>query len=376
MRIQKITYHDHELEWRFEPIHFPHNLALLVGVSGVGKTQILKAIRRLKKIANGASLNGIEWKVTFLTRDNLEYCWQGQFETVESLIDDEADEGYRVINEFIYKNKKIIVQRENDEIIFNGNKTPKLSPFKSIVEILSEEEDIAPIQKAFDRVVYSDYLDSDSINLSYIQTLSKPKFTFLETLQESDLPLQYKLAVTYENFPEVFTHIKDQFIDIFNQVEDIKIEPLQEKKVPTLIREFFKSLTPIVYIKEKSVDNWIDQPSISSGMLKTLMHIAELYLLPKNTVVLIDEFENSLGINCLDILTEDLLINNQNLQFIITSHHPYIINNIGMEYWKIVTRRGGVVRVRDADEFNLGKSKHQAFIQLMNLEEFTEGIKV
>ena len=46
-----------------------------------------------------------------------------------------------------------------------------------------------------------------------------------------------------------------------------------------------------------------------------------------------------------------------------------------MEYWKIVTRRGGVVTVRDAKDFNLGKSRHQAFLQLINLEEYSEGIK-
>ncbi|MGB3265930.1 MAG: ATP-binding protein, partial [Microcoleus sp.] len=88
-----------------------------------------------------------------------------------------------------------------------------------------------------------------------------------------------------------------------------------------------------------------------------------------------DEFENSLGINCIDVVT-DLIVENRNIQFILTSHHPYIINNIGMEHWKIVTRQGGVVTVKDAKDLNLGKSRHQAFTQLINLEEYSEGIKV
>ena len=108
-------------------------------------------------------------------------------------------------------------------------------------------------------------------------------------------------------------------------------------------------------------------------MLKTLMHISELYLSAEGTVILIDEFENSLGVNCIDILS-DLLFDNRKLQFIITSHHPYIINKIGMEYWKIVTRKGGVVTARDAKDYNLGKSRHQAFMQLINLEAYKEGI--
>jgi AAA15 family ATPase/GTPase len=108
-------------------------------------------------------------------------------------------------------------------------------------------------------------------------------------------------------------------------------------------------------------------------MFKTLMYISEIYLYPEGTVILIDEFENSLGVNCIDIVT-DLLMEKRNLQFILTSHHPYIINKIGMEYWKIVTRKGGVVTVKDAKSFNLGKTRHQAFTQLINLEEYTEGI--
>lgn len=43
MRSKKVAFCDNVLEWRFEPIYF-FNLALLVGVSGVGKTQILKVI--------------------------------------------------------------------------------------------------------------------------------------------------------------------------------------------------------------------------------------------------------------------------------------------------------------------------------------------
>ncbi len=45
MKIKKIAFCDNELEWRFEPIYFS-DLALLVGVSGVSQTQILKVILR------------------------------------------------------------------------------------------------------------------------------------------------------------------------------------------------------------------------------------------------------------------------------------------------------------------------------------------
>ena len=63
-----------------------------------------------------------------------------------------------------------------------------------------------------------------------------------------------------------------------------------------------------------------------------------------------DEFENSLGVNCMGPLTDFILSRANDLQFIITSHHPYIINNIPKSYWKIVRRKGSAVRVTPASE--------------------------
>ena len=79
-------------------------------------------------------------------------------------------------------------------------------------------------------------------------------------------------------------------------------------------------------IKEIGVPEWIGPECISSGMFKSLVHISELYLSTDGTLFLIDEFENSLGINCIDELTTDILQSGRKLQFILTSHHPYIIN--------------------------------------------------
>ncbi len=132
---------------------------------------------------------------------------------------------------------------------------------------------------------------------------------------------------------------------------------------------------PRIQIKEKNSHVWIVEPNISSGMIKSLMFLATIELSPDGSVILIDEFENSLGVNCLDTLTEDLLVNYRDLQFIITSHHPYIINNISPGYWKIVTRKGGAIQVHNAADFHISKTRQKAFIDLINvLEEFPQGI--
>ncbi|MBG1267429.1 AAA family ATPase [Nostoc sp. WHI] len=382
MKINQITYYDHELEWQFKPIYF-YELNLLVGISGVGKTQILKSIMNLRKIARGGSLNGVEWDINF-SSNNYEYKWTGEFETKEVdafiLDDKEAEKNKFIINrEHLSVNGTIIIERNNHEIVFNGTKLPKLSPFESAVKILSEEEDIAPVKDGFNKVIYSDqsrgensvFVNRHMINSLTITNQSSPKkYSSLEEIQESNLPTQIKLALVYNHYPQTFHEIKQLFIDIFDHVEDIRMEPDKDKNLPKIIADY-----PFINIKEKGVNNWIIQQRISSGMFRTLMHISELYLSTEGTVILIDEFENSLGVNCIDILS-DLLLENRKLQFIITSHHPYIINKIGMEHWKIVTRRGGVVTVKNAKDYNLGKSRHEAFMQLINLDAYKEGIAV
>lgn len=379
MKIKKVAFWDHELEWRFEPISFS-NLALLVGVSGVGKTQILKGILSLQQIANGASLNGLAWDITFSTVNNVEYRWQGEFETkkISAIIPNKEDEIHqsRIVREHLFREENLIIERTPDEIQFKGKTTPKLSPFQSAVKILNQEEDISPIQEGFNKVIYSDNerLLNKANNIYRVSILTQVQSTFfnedlpLESVQASKMPILLKLAFIARHYPDIVKKIKAKFIEVFPQVEDVKIEIIEDHGTPSY------ASFPIL-IKEIGVNNWILQNNISSGMLKTFIHIAELYLSPAGTVILIDEFENSLGINCIDVVT-DLIVENRNIQFILTSHHPYIINNIGMEHWKIVTRKGGVVTVIDAKDLNLGKSRHQAFMQLINLEEYSEGIKV
>jgi hypothetical protein len=390
MKIVKVSFYDHELKWGFEPIYFD-GLTLLVGVSGVGKTRILKSIRTLRAIASGEDVNGIEWDVRFTTLSGDSYRWTGLFETVDSDSsifdrkpggnDDDDEQKVNILRESLHKNDIEIVSRAGDVIRLRNTPTPKLKPYESVISSLSEDEDISPVHNEFKRLYYSD--QSNSTEISAISTADvifslsgkrKNKiYNSLSDLQEASLPKDFKLAVLHNQFPEIFSIIKERFIDIFPQVEDILFQPIDDNHAPEILKDY-----SMLHVKEIDVADPIGLPAISSGMFRTLRHISDLYLLPPGSVVLIDEFENSLGINCIDVLTKDIISPGQNIQFIMTSHHPYIINAIDMSYWKIVTRKGGSITVKDATDpsFHLGKSKHQAFLQLVNLPAFREGIGV
>lgn len=387
MKITKFQFEDKSLEWRLEEL-FLNKLTLLVGASGVGKTQILRALMSLKKIAKGNSLNGVAWLLEFETIDKKNYIWQGEFENkgIEIFRDEDDDEfddndkinKPKIIFEKLFLDTKLIVERTSDKILFNNQPTIKLSQQQSILSLLKEEDLVKPAHEGLKKMFFSDHSNSASdehgFSFSFLNSknLSK-KFNTLEKIQESELDTPLKLFFLSKVDKKTFSKIKERYIDIFPQVENIKIAPIEtkDKEMPDFLKDY-----PFIQIKEKGVKNWINQNRISSGMFRSLLQLSELYLCSEGTIFLIDEFENSLGINCINEITNDILASRRQLQFILTSHHPYIIDSISFNNWKLVTRNAGIIKTHNIDKFNVGKSKHSAFMQLLQLEEYQTGQEI
>ena len=99
MYIKSLIYEDQSTNWKLELIEFK-SLTLLVGVSGVGKTQILKALLNLKRISRGRSLNGLKWEVEFKSSTGHDYKWCGAFENkgfISEIISEANSIGNRLI---------------------------------------------------------------------------------------------------------------------------------------------------------------------------------------------------------------------------------------------------------------------------------------
>lgn len=380
MNINTLEFNDKARQWRLSKTGFKR-LTLLVGASGVGKTQMLRAIYALKEIAQGEAINGVEWNVNFTTVEGDTYIWQGEFELRDVPVfeleeDQSVKKTPKIIYEKITKNNQQLVNRQKDRIVFKGSETIKLTREKSLLNHL-EEDFINEMKEAIGKIQLSDHSDSQKepfkISLFNANSLAK-KYNTLKSIRQSDLDIRVKMYLAFKTDKSIFSNIKDRFTDIFPQVEDIKIAPIEfedDDDIPVFMKEY-----PFIQIKELGVPKWIRQNRISSGMFRSLIHISELYLSREGTLFLIDEFENSLGINCIEDLTTDILQSQRALQFILTSHHPYIINSIGYDNWKLVTRTQGVVKTTDASQLNIGKSKHEAFMQLLQLEEYQTGIEM
>lgn len=385
MTISKFKFEDKSLDWRLEQFSLS-KLTLLVGASGVGKTQILRAMMSLKQIAGGSSINGIKWRIEFETLTNQKYIWEGEFENkgiaifIEFEDEDEDDDKNkkskpRILYEKLFLNDELIINRDEDKILFFGNPTIKLSQQQSIIHLLKEEEKISPAYIGLRKLDFTDHSNSANVEQGFhfsflnANNLSK-KYSTIKKIQEGELDTSLKLFFVQKADKKIFATIKQRFADIFPQIDDLRIAPLEtkEKEMPDFLKDY-----PFIQIKEKGVKHWISQNRISSGMFRTLIQLSELYLCSEGTVFLIDEFENSLGINCINEITNDILASKRKLQFVLTSHHPYIIDAIGFNNWKLVTRNAGIIKTHNIDKFNIGKSKHSAFMQLIQLEEYQTG---
>ncbi|MEQ1635787.1 MAG: hypothetical protein ABL903_03785, partial [Methylococcales bacterium] len=161
MYIKSLIYEDQSTDWKLELIEFKP-LTLLVGVSGVGKTQILKALLNLKKISHGRSLNGLKWEIEFQTSIGNHYKWLGAFENkgliseimFELMDDDDEKNKPNIDNEKLFINGVIVVDRNREGIFFNGDKTVKLSQQESVISLLKEEEQIKDVHEDFKKILF------------------------------------------------------------------------------------------------------------------------------------------------------------------------------------------------------------------------------
>ncbi len=362
MKIKSLFYKDNYQGWQFETGFQDFNL--LVGISGSGKSQILNAIMALKEIAKGASMNGIEWQIHFEGEDHQEYVWAGAFHTSIKY-----EKEHKIKHETLFQqnNHRKIERLANGHIRDNEVLNASLlDRTKSLLMLFKDDLFVKNVVANFEKIMLRDYTISQQDRELPFYKFYNLKSRYddinnLTDLQNLETSISEKLIIAKRKEMPILAEIQSRLTDVFPQIADWVVYLSYDE------RKTGKRQGSIQYrIKVKNNPKWIQHEQISSGMLRTLNHFIEINLCSDNTVFLIDEFENSLGMNCIDILAEDLIAESMRLQFIITSHHPYIINNIPMENWLVLNRKNGRIFVQKAADLGLGISKHQHYLQLVN----------
>lgn len=375
MRIEAIEYANLDSGWTLCETSFRPDVTLLVGLSGAGKTRILSAIQTLRTLATSDTATlpeSIRWCLVFVRNDGSRCVWKG--ETDKSMQDDEYQPP-DMITESLSIDGVDVFRKVGDDFLFRGHPTPPLSHRITGLRLFAVDVDLAQISHEFFNLVFLNHgHPSSPLEPSNWYSLTWTKSEFdeyqvlyqsLDSLQRSNLPIDKRIFIAGLFIPEVFHEINLRFRDAFPFVNLIKIDQFRPDKDTFMFN---------CDVLERNVTRPLDLSQLSAGMLNTFVLLAYCYLWPTGTVILIDEFESSMGTNCLDDVTDLVTETSRRMQFILTSHHPYVINNIRSECWKIVSREGGTVTTRAAAELGIGASRHTAFTQLINSKAYTEGI--
>ncbi len=362
-------------EWEFEETVL-NNVNLIVGASGSGKTRYLNTIFNVSSsIAHGQPFRHGYWRVTVRTEE-YEYIYEYDGVTI--------DGNNQIKKEFV-KRKLIdsqeqfenLIDRTSDAFFFCGKKLPKLQFDKPGITLLKEEEKISPLYETFSKVQIRKFNDEGLKDALVYQNVTPELLNLsksndgLLALWKSQIALSAKLFLLKEKFPEQYNLIVDAFKQVFTSIKDCEVAIVESPPISIRVQ----GVVPVFLIREEKVDKKIPLPELSSGMQKVLLILADIITLPKGSIYIIDEYENSLGINAIDFLPEFLDGHGTDVQFFITTHHPYLINNMPMKTWRVFHRNVSRVSIKSGEELEekYGKSKQQAFVKLIN-DPFYSGI--
>lgn len=359
--------------WSLEETKFDR-FNLLVGASGVGKTKILEAITFLADLALNRTIleshpsNVIVWHLVMRALDGRLFEWEGRAEIEEFAERKGQDRHFEARFDFerLSESGREIVTRQRDIVKFSDFNLPKLNENLSIINLFETEGQITEISNELKNTFPFSEIEMDKAFLNDLKEIELWEGLTVDGIRRSSANVALRLG-WLKSHPEgkiIFERIRDRYIEIFPFVDDL-LEGVD-----------FRQTSPRFYwnISEHGLLDSFSLGTVSTGMRKTLALLAQIELCPDNSLILIDEFENSLGANCIDLVAEAVQNAGRGLQFIITSHHPYIINRIGAKHWKIVTRKGGVVTTHTAEELGIGRSRHENFSQLTQLEAFQTGV--
>jgi hypothetical protein len=360
---------------RFSKIFFS-NINLIVGGSATGKTRLLNTI------FNGAMMAVRKehfftgwWNITC---EHESKCYRWEIETVP----EDGGEEAKVLKETIAViaengTEDILLSREEGLFSFKGDKLPKIAPKESGISLLRDEDDIRPLYEGFKMIMRRSFSGSELdqscgyvvVPQRFIKKIGKSHN--IDDLFSSGLSLNGTLYMLDRYFNDTFRFISREFMNVFPFVSEIKMHNASHFGMN------FPGIVPIFSIKEHYQNDWIPLDQLSSGMKKVLLILTDICIMPKRGgIYIIDEYENSLGVNAINFFPNILFETNNSTQFIITSHHPYIIGNISPEKWIVLHRKGNKVNVKQGSAFanKFGKSKQQAFIQLINDDFYVEGV--
>jgi hypothetical protein len=180
-----------------------------------------------------------------------------------------------------------------------------------------------------------------------LELLAKPlaelcaDYPSLAAVRLSNLPTYYKLAVVHETAPDAFQAIVRTIRERLPRVEDVGFDRVDRSRFTDV---------PALRYREKGTDQWLPESKMPTDLLRSLLHLAAVALWPDHGVILIDDFENTFGLPCIEPVLAAARDPARNLQLILTSNDAEVMQRVGRERRKVVYWQGAVCTTDDTPE--------------------------
>lgn len=356
----------------FSEVNF-NTVNLMVGDSGMGKSMFLNTIFNAALTATQNTVKLGSWDIVF-RHENQTYRWIFEAEHRVSQSRVRREVVNKISDDYIER----LIYREGEKFIFMDQELPKLSSTESGISLLKEESEIQPIHNGFSLFLKRDFSGPDLDRVTRHQNIDFNQFSILEKEKDikklffANIGLSGKLFFLSGNFKSKFQEITLEFRRIFPFVKSTDL--LQGENFSMAL----PGNDPVFSLREENRDDWVPLWRFSSGMKKVLLILTDLALLPASGgVYLLDEYENSLGMSAINLLPTSFLQFAPTSQLILTSHHPYIINQIPVRDWYVFHRKGNDIRIKQGGEMEakFGHSHQDTFVQLLNDDFYNDGIE-
>ena len=375
MYINWIEYENRTSGQKISHVDF-NRLNLLVGASAAGKTTILRVISQfILAISMGHSIKEhCSIRMSFSIEDRLsggkklkEYLWELRTKEENMFAAEDSSACpicYEVLHEL--QGKKDIIRRQDNRINIDGYENlPQVPKLQSAIYIFREN---APFNAIIDDMrgamtLYNQNVAFNPVSTELLEQIKK----IIQDARKNERPIRWHYAVQNKfpislliyivknTLPERYDDFLEDLQEIFPEIEEVHINQIASDDGK-------------YYLSIRQNGNLILQPDISSGIMRTIYVLSCIHFCESNALIMFDELENSLGVNCLDEVVERIRqqsIENK-AQFMLTSHHPYIINQIPVKSWLIVSQKYSVIESRRAEELGLGKMQRERFFELIN----------
>jgi predicted ATPase len=346
--LKKFEYSSHltndEMRWGIRPFEL-NKINLFTAKNATGKTRTLKSIYGLRAlILSSGFTSHANYKIDFVGNNN-------NYRYILSI------ENMQVEFEQLLIDDKEYIVREKD-----GKGTIYAVQIGDNIDFQLPNDKLIVSRRDIIQYPYLEVLHEWAKNMRYYSFGSSMKQPHGKRIDDNDSKLnEYSdnaveiFALGQQRFGNEFIRrLKDAMHELDYHLSDVFIKDHIYTTLKTNMAEHK------IVVAEEDIRKNIVQQEMSQGMfraLSLLIHIIYNTLRDLPTTILIDDIGEGLDFDRSSRLIKlliEIAEKNDNIQLIMSTNDRFVMNNVPLEYWQVIQRKGGECQV-----FNYKNSKEK-----------------